>query len=529
MRITKSKWLWVILIIILLQIVYTLLWSIRNKSSSSTKNSVDPKLEQYLHLIPPSETATTTKTTTKTIITTVNEEESYWRSYGRDKHFELCENDFGFPLIERWRAAKSLVCSPHGDQVDDRPNTSIYCHRIQQTRHSATDNFCYAENLYVDLSSMTSATNGYSQAWYGNCDKNEQEFRQNNYLQLYLNDFLGGFRGKSSSDTPKCGRRVSDKRFIFLQRDGYANLFHSFTDIINVFIALLIHKKGITANEMADNVLVILDNHPNGPYWKTWSVFGTVLRFDEFKKQYQTTNGAPTCFDHVIFGIPGGSNFIWKDCWAPNNCYESTVLQAFVRFTLKGMGLDKQRHRDVNDPIKITFSSRQVKEGGHRVGRKITNEDKLVEILKKGIYPLEGGNSASNTPIPIQVNLIEMATIPFEKQVELMRDTDIYIGMHGAGMTHVLWLPEEAVVLELHPKNWHQSSMRNLSKNMGKTYLAWHNIHDKNVVDEKALWTHVEEEEFTRVIQSAVQNVLSFHQGTGIHSTRFNRLPNTDY
>lgn len=40
-------------------------------------------------------------------------------------------------------------------------------------------------------------------------------------------------------------------------------------------------------------------------------------------------------------------------------------------------------------------------------------------------------------------------TVPFTKQLEITHNTDIFIGMHGAGLTHLLFLPDWAAVFEV--------------------------------------------------------------------------------
>lgn len=37
----------------------------------------------------------------------------------------------------------------------------------------------------------------------------------------------------------------------------------------------------------------------------------------------------------------------------------------------------------------------------------------------------------------------------FVQQLEIIADTDILIGIHGAGLTHLLFLPDWAVIFEL--------------------------------------------------------------------------------
>ena len=40
--------------------------------------------------------------------------------------------------------------------------------------------------------------------------------------------------------------------------------------------------------------------------------------------------------------------------------------------------------------------------------------------------------------------------IPFLSQVSITAGTDILVGMHGAGLTHLLFLPDWAEVVELY-------------------------------------------------------------------------------
>lgn len=80
--------------------------------------------------------------------------------------------------------------------------------------------------------------------------------------------------------------------------------------------------------------------------------------------------------------------------------------------------------------IRITLLSRNTKY------RNIINENELIEELKK--------NSNYHVQKVVYNNLI-----PFKTQLEITRNTDIFIGMHGAGLTHFLFLPDWAVGFEL--------------------------------------------------------------------------------
>lgn len=51
------------------------------------------------------------------------------------------------------------------------------------------------------------------------------------------------------------------------------------------------------------------------------------------------------------------------------------------------------------------------------------------------------------TCFPSQV--IYNKKISFRKQLEITRNSDIFIGIHGAGLTHLMFLPDWAAVFEM--------------------------------------------------------------------------------
>ncbi|KAH3888528.1 hypothetical protein DPMN_012564 [Dreissena polymorpha] len=102
------------------------------------------------------------------------------------------------------------------------------------------------------------------------------------------------------------------------------------------------------------------------------------------------------------------------------------------------------------------------------VGRKIFNEAEVVETLLK-LFP-----SANIQPIL-------MEALPMKFQLEISSQTDLLIGMHGAGMTHIAFLPKHAAVLELFPKGFklyraHSMCFQSLTMWRGMHYDSWENM-----------------------------------------------------
>lgn len=83
-----------------------------------------------------------------------------------------------------------------------------------------------------------------------------------------------------------------------------------------------------------------------------------------------------------------------------------------------------------NTQIRITLLSRQTSY------RNILNERELIEALSQ------------NKSYDVRKTVFNK-NLRFTDQLEIIRNTDIFIGMHGAGLTHLLFLPDWAGVFEL--------------------------------------------------------------------------------
>lgn len=87
-------------------------------------------------------------------------------------------------------------------------------------------------------------------------------------------------------------------------------------------------------------------------------------------------------------------------------------------------------HTRDSDKVRITLLSRGT------TYRTILNEDEIVERLMR----VQGYDIK---------RVVYDRTVPFTKQLETTHNTDVFIGMHGAGLTHLLFLPDWAAVFEV--------------------------------------------------------------------------------
>lgn len=105
--------------------------------------------------------------------------------------------------------------------------------------------------------------------------------------------------------------------------------------------------------------------------------------------------------------------------------------------------------------LRITFLTRGTKY------RKILNENELIERIKLN------KNYAVN-------RVVFGRNISFKDQLKVTRNTDIFIGMHGAGLTHLLFLPKWATLFELYNCE-DPNCYKDLSRLRGVNYVTWVN------------------------------------------------------
>eukprot|EP00164_Ancoracysta_twista_P003116 GFYU01004154.1.p1 GENE.GFYU01004154.1~~GFYU01004154.1.p1 ORF type:complete len:844 (-),score=168.68 GFYU01004154.1:121-2652(-) len=91
--------------------------------------------------------------------------------------------------------------------------------------------------------------------------------------------------------------------------------------------------------------------------------------------------------------------------------------------------------------------------------RVLKDEAKLVEAVED--------------TLGIEISVVCLEDMALEKQMEIMVETDILIGLHGAGLTNVFWLREGSALLQIVPNrvmatSWH-TSFRRLGQSVGVT------------------------------------------------------------
>lgn len=215
---------------------------------------------------------------------------------------------------------------------------------------------------------------------------------------------------------------------IAVMRYEYANLYHTMTDFFNAF--LLMRYLHLNPDDMS---ILWVDSHPVGALDETWStLFKKVIRAGKLNET--------VLFDNFVWNIMGYDSMINK-----HDLPAVPLLENFRHFFLSRHDVPTAHARNCKK-LKVLFLWRRDYVAHPRnpsglVSRKIKNEDELLSAVSD-LLP-------GHEVLGVQIDQLSM-----REQLATISNTDILIGMHGAGLTHALFLPKTSGLVELYPQYW---------------------------------------------------------------------------
>ena len=170
---------------------------------------------------------------------------------------------------------------------------------------------------------------------------------------------------------------------------------------------------------------------------------------------------------------------------------------AFKSFTerIKAKELDRTRtlwkKTDCSAVLKSKSKSRPtvlliLREGQTR---KILNQDALVKKLEK---------------FPVQLVVKRFSLLPLKEQICLVDAADMMISMHGAALSHVLFMRPKTIMIELFPFAFRKYIFQNLAVVSGVTYLSWQNGKPSQ---SKTRYDLIEANKFTNMTSDRIQRL----------------------
>ncbi len=230
--------------------------------------------------------------------------------------------------------------------------------------------------------------------------------------------------------------------------------------------------------------MILLDAHSPSPFDGIWdaafSRFETMQRFGDLRKRMERLH-----IKHGVFVPPGYSNFLLASIQSrvPANpkdqCsqYPSKIIQGFSKFILSSyFGSHQNLWKKEDGVVTITLAwphslrtcekliprRTEMKPGlfvlrhnyageAKVIGRQIDNEMELLDALtfhqidwlksKEGrlrIFQTKELSFERNST-KYQLKVVDFAAMDFKAQIQAVAKSDLFIGFHGAGLSHAIW------------------------------------------------------------------------------------------
>ncbi|KAK8127136.1 uncharacterized protein PG998_002895 [Apiospora kogelbergensis] len=265
---------------------------------------------------------------------------------------------------------------------------------------------------------------------------------------------MDGFVDLKDSNAPANHRPAQPGRnfTILLKREGAHNIFHTFHEMMSLMYSIdmlrlatdpMTGRPYYSEADVANTQIVVLDDHPDGPYWDLWRIWSGRVpkRLHELVEEDGGWLSRP--LGHLILPLAGAANPIWHGTWDGVDCTD-----------------DLRK----DDQLTLTFVDR-------RQTRRLEGLDDLLGRIRVE-HP------------DVKIEAVDFGAISLREQIDVARKTDILVGVHGAGLTHSLFMKEgRGAVVEIFPPDFQYSGLRAIARERNLRYYKTHSTTRKHEGD----------------------------------------------
>ena len=245
---------------------------------------------------------------------------------------------------------------------------------------------------------------------------------------------------------------------LLVARESYANFYHAVQLWWNAYFTLMVDGSSTMTTTTMDPTtttdvhLIFLDAHPHTPLDDVWSrLFApvTYLQRDYHFQSQPGHNNTLLCLEQVRL-IPPGTNapFAVAGKHATqfiHHCPNHTMTKQFVHHVLERYNVTQVQQI----PGRVVVIDRlpylaHPRSNPHTMDRSIPH---LANVTRHVLETAFASSSSSSTRLSLQVVALE--TLSMQDQLRLIRQAQVLVGNHGAGLTHTLFLQPHSHVLEL--------------------------------------------------------------------------------
>ncbi|CAF3425584.1 unnamed protein product [Rotaria sp. Silwood1] len=233
---------------------------------------------------------------------------------------------------------------------------------------------------------------------------------------------------------------IINETTIAVNRYDYVNFYHTITDLYTVYLLCRFFRLAPKSVH-----ILFLDAHPKGNLDLLWSqLFHSFIRLGHL-------NNSLIFYKELIWSPPQAQSELdlkQSRKIAPSYFFDfrQHILEKFHISSVINKDLDCQninifflvRHNYIAHPRNPTGE----------ITRQLINENQILNDLKRIFQNISS--------IHFTYNHFEQ--LPMQQQLSIIIQTDIFIGMHGAGLTHVLFMKTNRFLIEITTTVWQKQT-----------------------------------------------------------------------
>ncbi|XP_061474656.1 EGF domain-specific O-linked N-acetylglucosamine transferase isoform X2 [Rhineura floridana] len=352
-------------------------------------------------------------------------------------------NQAGFGYVKERMDEVKTHCRPKA-----MGDSSLQCSRYLQ--------YCRATNLYIDLRTPKRNYDRFNEDFFqkgeigGHCNLDIQTFlaegQRKSPLQSWFAELQTYAELNSRPMEDSSCDVIIDKPTYFMKFDAGVNMYHHFCDFVNLYIT-----QHVINSFSTDINIVMWDTSAYGYgdlFSETWKAF---TDYDIIHlKSYDSKR---VCFKEAVFTLlPRMRYGLFYNTPLISSCHGTGLFRAFSQHVLHRLNVTQEGPKD--GKIRVTILARSTEY------RKILNQNELANALK------------TLSLFDIRIVNYKYKELKFKEQLKITYNSDIFIGMHGAGLTHLLFLPDWAVIFELYNCEDERCYL-DLARLRGVHYITW--------------------------------------------------------
>lgn len=238
--------------------------------------------------------------------------------------------------------------------------------------------------------------------------------------------------------------------------------------------------------------VILLDDLPDGPLYDLWSFFsGSAPIRPSLDPEYKTVVAALLSEHTAIIPLPGHSiplaHIGQRD--VSNRDY-SALARVFAARVLQNYGvLYPQDDRHTSNAVRVTLIT-------WPGTCELRDTEHLLQALR-GAFP------------HVIIKAVGLAAMPMAGQLKTVQSTDVLVGAHGDGLSHIMFMREgEGAVLEIQPAGVStspdQARYKSLAAMLGQKYFS---LEAEVVASDRAGWTELSlsADEFVAQVGRAIE------------------------